>query len=689
MGNSETERDFNDQGGLKRPGRLDFRTLNNVDDAGDGYPGMQKAIRNWHNSQEYFLPQDYDIYYCSTEAEINQAITDIGSEQGIIQLYNGTITLTAPIAINGGGSYIIQGQGDNSVIDINGDWRCFDITSATSLVLKDFKIDATDLSTSTKEVIYVDESSDNPILIDNVTIVGDGTNGYLITLVSDDVIVRNCNLSNGKYGILMGGGIKLIIVDNHISSCTDYGIGDPGSGGEYHKISGNICYSNTIAGIKLNGNDYCTISNNVCYSNGVGIYLTSSHYNTISGNNCSGNTQHGIYLLTSSRNTITGNNCNGNTINGILLSTSSQYNNISGNTCDNNDSNTASETAGIFLDNNGDNSWNTITGNNCNSNRNSGSGDAWGIYSNGGDNCLISGNACNVNDGGMYLQGVEKSTITGNNCYGNTNGIVLSVANYNTITGNNCSGNDSNDITIRGAINISGCNNNSITGNNCSNNNNAGSGDTYGIYIDGNTTSCYSISITGNTISNNDHGIGMYGNNKDCTISGNNCYSNNGKGIYLQKGTIQPSRIAINGNSIRGGEEAIYLDLNVTECSIVGNTIGFCEQGIYLLSGNDFNNISGNMIATCTKSDDTNDIAGINLNSTCDKNVISGNMVYGTNNSGTQNGYGILINSSDCDDNMLAGNSCDQNDVEYLDSGTGTVDDSGDGTTNANLNRFG
>ncbi len=46
MPNSQTERDYDDQGALKRPGRLDFNTLNNKDDVGDGFPGVQKCIRN-------------------------------------------------------------------------------------------------------------------------------------------------------------------------------------------------------------------------------------------------------------------------------------------------------------------------------------------------------------------------------------------------------------------------------------------------------------------------------------------------------------------------------------------------------------------------------------------------------------------------------------------------------------------
>lgn len=59
MPNNLYERDFNDLGALKRPGRLDFKTLNNVDDAGDGHPGMQKAIRNYFH--EGYLEKDINM----------------------------------------------------------------------------------------------------------------------------------------------------------------------------------------------------------------------------------------------------------------------------------------------------------------------------------------------------------------------------------------------------------------------------------------------------------------------------------------------------------------------------------------------------------------------------------------------------------------------------------------------------
>ena len=47
MTTNEFERDLNNQSGLKRPGRIDLRVLQNTADAGDGHPGVQRCFRNY------------------------------------------------------------------------------------------------------------------------------------------------------------------------------------------------------------------------------------------------------------------------------------------------------------------------------------------------------------------------------------------------------------------------------------------------------------------------------------------------------------------------------------------------------------------------------------------------------------------------------------------------------------------
>ena len=57
------ERDFFDQVGLRFPGRFDPMLLQNVDNAGDGNPGMQKAMRNWiqHYLHDGIMEQTLDM----------------------------------------------------------------------------------------------------------------------------------------------------------------------------------------------------------------------------------------------------------------------------------------------------------------------------------------------------------------------------------------------------------------------------------------------------------------------------------------------------------------------------------------------------------------------------------------------------------------------------------------------------
>ena len=59
MTTNEFERDLNDQAGLKRPGRIDLRVLQNTADAGDGHPGVQRCFRNYLH--EGGMEKDIDL----------------------------------------------------------------------------------------------------------------------------------------------------------------------------------------------------------------------------------------------------------------------------------------------------------------------------------------------------------------------------------------------------------------------------------------------------------------------------------------------------------------------------------------------------------------------------------------------------------------------------------------------------
>jgi len=74
MTTNEFERDLNDQSGLKRAGRVDFRVLQNTADAGDGHPGVQRCFRNYLH--EGGMEKDLDLIGYSikgTSVDINNA----------------------------------------------------------------------------------------------------------------------------------------------------------------------------------------------------------------------------------------------------------------------------------------------------------------------------------------------------------------------------------------------------------------------------------------------------------------------------------------------------------------------------------------------------------------------------------------------------------------------------------------
>lgn len=210
------------------------------------------------------------IYYCNTEADITAALTAIGANGGTIIIGSGIITLTSPIAIDGGGNYIIKGHGNISVIDCDGNRNAFNITAAESCVLRDFKIDASDVSSS--KAISINEGSDNPVLIDNNYIIGmTGTN---IEVTSNNVTVKNCILEDGHYGI-NNSGAYCKYINNIITNPTarDYfqqGISSTGNNCLIHgnHIHSFVPYAGTrdweVIGIYTSGLN-CVITSNIIH----------------------------------------------------------------------------------------------------------------------------------------------------------------------------------------------------------------------------------------------------------------------------------------------------------------------------------------------------------------------------------------------------------------------------------------
>jgi len=110
MVSDQKERDFNDQSALKRPGRLDFRTLNNVDNAGDGHPGVQKCFRNYLH--EGYMEKDLHLN--------SKNITNVGDVDGVdvseVSLSNQPTAATGNIDC---GTQAITNVGNVDGIDIS------------------------------------------------------------------------------------------------------------------------------------------------------------------------------------------------------------------------------------------------------------------------------------------------------------------------------------------------------------------------------------------------------------------------------------------------------------------------------------------------------------------------------------------------------------------------------------------
>jgi len=293
--------------------------------------------------------QDAPGYYCSTGSELQNAIDTIGSGTGRIFITD-DITLNATIDVDGGGNYNIQGAGAFTV-DCGGDRQAFYITDAGSCILRDFKINAS-LLTTDQEIIHITEGNNNSVYIQNIQILGDNEGiGVGIYIQSENVWIQNCYIFGLRDGINSIGGYAHIS-ENTIEYCSFIAIWIIPNG---HNgiIESNYLYYNYI-GIAVESDDNI-VANNLIYNTGrqgisvawanrnvitgniiaydyvaslsdnTGIVLISADYNTISNNgifyftNPDTGTGYGMYLSGSlnNENIITGNNLQGNEVNTI------------------------------------------------------------------------------------------------------------------------------------------------------------------------------------------------------------------------------------------------------------------------------------------------------------------------------------------------------------------------------------
>ena len=253
-------------------------------------------------------------YYCNSATEVQLALESIGPSSGTI-IINVSIVLNAPIQINGGGNYVIQGAG--ATIYCGDDRTAFNITNVETCTIRDLKIDATDIST-TNAALIINNKANNPVYIQNVQING-GDLGYGITVDSEKVWIQNCYLSNFETGIHLTDNSEFCyILENAIESMTENGIEVRNS--KRNSLIGNRVKDTSTdsiwtVGIYLDHADSNTLSDNVIdgvnSSFAYGIMLDTSHNNTLCGNVISKvraeDQAYGIMVSSSTGNTLTGN----------------------------------------------------------------------------------------------------------------------------------------------------------------------------------------------------------------------------------------------------------------------------------------------------------------------------------------------------------------------------------------------
>ncbi len=288
-------------------------------------------------------------YFCSSAAEVQLALDSIGDKSGKI-IINKSITLTSKININGGGSYLIQGNGPGIIIDCDGNWNAFDITNATTCIIRELKINSSDINSLNIAAIKVNEVHNNPIYIEKVHIIGDlDLEGHGIDIESGNVKISNCYIANVREGIYQSSGNNSYFIANNLNNGSQMGISIYGS---FNVIANNyirnfqdginvfgdnnVIKDNFLNSIQQHGIYLTVCSNNFVSGNffsnlgSAGIFAVNCDFITVSENQITDFISYGIYLVNSDKNIISGNQISFGNGNGLAI-TNGDYNVITGN----------------------------------------------------------------------------------------------------------------------------------------------------------------------------------------------------------------------------------------------------------------------------------------------------------------------------------------------------------------------
>ena len=216
---------------MQRTGKIDPRLFNNCEDAGDGEPGLQAAIRDnieyWlnyylHNGGmdvDWTVPTGDEIeninavdpftfnekwYVVSTTEEFDRAITEINAgamaaKITVTESMAVTTTINAPTS-----SLVIEGLGDAIILSpiAIGDY-IITVTNCLSLEIKDIQLHNSFIDNTT-HLISINEASDNKIILNNCYFNPAGKGGVVI-LTSDHIHIKNSFINMPDTGIDFSG----------------------------------------------------------------------------------------------------------------------------------------------------------------------------------------------------------------------------------------------------------------------------------------------------------------------------------------------------------------------------------------------------------------------------------------------------------------------------------------------------
>lgn len=209
MTSTQYDRDFAASGATKRPGRIDLKLFQNIDDVGDGYPGMQKAIRNWvrHLLSDGILDIDFDMndYKISDVSEIDGGgdaviFSDDIDLNGALDVLNtldvdGDVTFNSALDMTSGNINNVNNLDVNGNIDAEGD---LDVNGTSNL-------DNTDIDGTLNVSGTVDFSSNldmNGNNIMNSSFDGLDLSGLDQTEITELENINSVTITNTQWGYL-------------------------------------------------------------------------------------------------------------------------------------------------------------------------------------------------------------------------------------------------------------------------------------------------------------------------------------------------------------------------------------------------------------------------------------------------------------------------------------------------------